>query len=64
MVVEVTYSENGAKIDFTTPKPLFPMPLPAGSEFDVTADGERFLINTPVKDAPPIIVLSNWAKAK
>lgn len=63
MVVDVAYSESGDQIDLTTPRPLFPEPLPPGSEFD-TVDGERFLINTPLQDAPPIIVLSNWSGTK
>ena len=31
---------------------------------NVAADGERFLINTPQEEAPPIYILSNWARAK
>jgi dipeptidyl aminopeptidase/acylaminoacyl peptidase len=64
MVVDVTYSQGGDQIDLAEARPLFPTPLPAGSEFEVTADGERFLMNTPLKEAPPIVILTNWNKAK
>jgi hypothetical protein len=64
MVSAVTLSANGEILDIMPPVPLFPSALPAGSEFEVTADGERFLINTPLEEAPPIFVLSNWPRAK
>jgi hypothetical protein len=43
------------------PKPLFQtrlLPPLSGREYDVTADGLRFLINQPVD--PPITVIVNW----
>jgi hypothetical protein len=35
------------------------------SNYDVTADGRRFLVKMPVQDvaAAPIHVLSNWVEA-
>ena len=64
MVVAVTFSENGGVV-CGTPAPLFPAALPIGSEYDAAADGQRFLVNRPVRaDTPPIIVLSNWNHAK
>ncbi|HEY7113674.1 MAG TPA: protein kinase, partial [Thermoanaerobaculia bacterium] len=48
-----------------TPKPLFV--LPEGSDFgwDVTADGERFLVNAPVikSSSVPLNVIGNWTAA-
>jgi hypothetical protein len=43
------------------PKPLFQLP-PGVIGFDVTADGERFLIGAPVaQNAPaPFTVVLNW----
>ena len=32
----------------------------AGSQYDVTADGERFLINTATEGVLPITVAINW----
>ena len=66
MVVAVTFSANGQTIEIGTPAPLFPAALPVGSEFEVSNDGRRFLINRPVgsADAAPITVLSNWARGK
>jgi hypothetical protein len=41
------------------PHVLFENP---GSNFDVTADGQRFLVGVPAREAPPapIIVVLNW----
>jgi eukaryotic-like serine/threonine-protein kinase len=66
MIAAVTFSENGQAVQLGTPAPLFPAALPAGSEFEVANDGQRFLINRPAgpADAAPISVLSNWTRAK
>jgi hypothetical protein len=64
MVAPVSPLSNDQAIEFGEPRPLFDKPLRQGDEFDVSPDGERFLINAPVEDAPPIIVLSNWPRAK
>lgn len=62
-------------VEFTNGKPAPPRPLfqarvsPSGnpylSNYDVTADGRRFLLKVPVQDvtAAPIHVLSNWMAA-
>jgi eukaryotic-like serine/threonine-protein kinase len=59
-------------VDFSTgapsaPKPLFPVRVvapgrPYLSNYDVTADGERFLVKVPVHDmtSAPLHVLTNW----
>ncbi|HEX4998201.1 MAG TPA: hypothetical protein VFY29_08250 [Terriglobia bacterium] len=62
MVVTAETGANGDQktIEFGTPKPLFPSPLPPGAEYDTAKDGDRFLIVAPVEETPPIIVLSNW----
>jgi len=46
-----------------TPKPLFQLPEGAGFGWDVTADGERFLVNVPVvkSSAVPLNVIMNWS---
>jgi hypothetical protein len=49
------------------PKRLFPTRLNTGTglrNYDVTADGQRFLLNEPVADADnvPITVIVNWPK--
>jgi eukaryotic-like serine/threonine-protein kinase len=59
----------GAVIDAGTPIELFqasPREMVATSEmaaYDVTKDGQRFLINTQVKgaDTPPMSVILNWS---
>ena len=50
-----------------TPKPLFQTSLaaaPALRDYDVTPDGQRFLLNQPVAEpgGPPITVIVNWPK--
>ncbi len=60
---------SGAKPSFEpgAPQPLFEADLPSGShalfEYDVTADGKRFLLNTVVggsPSAPLMNVTVNW----
>ena len=64
MVVPVTFPEGGG-VAFGTPAPLFPAAVPIGSEYDVSNDGQRFLINRPnPTNIAPIMVLSNWNQGK
>jgi hypothetical protein len=44
------------------PKPLFPLPEGAGGNWDVSADGERFLVNVPVlkSSSVPLSLVVNW----
>jgi Tol biopolymer transport system component len=55
---------TGAAFEAGTPKALFVTSLKnaAGSRYDVTPDGQRFLVNRPVADesAPPITLVQNW----
>jgi hypothetical protein len=57
----------GATFDFETPKALFKTRMltgmiQSGIEYDVTADGQRFLIGTMVGEAnaTPVSVILNW----
>jgi serine/threonine protein kinase len=64
MVVEVT---AGTVFQLGTPEPLF-QPPPAGismlsmplTQWDVTSDGNRFLLPTQGADATPFTVVLNW----
>jgi hypothetical protein len=58
MSVSMTRSSDGQDIVPGKAESLFT--LKPGSEFEVAADN-RFLINAPIEEAPPILVLSNWA---
>ena len=66
MAVSVT---AGANFDADPPVALFqatprqPVTSTDQSVYDVTRDGQRFLINTPVKqvEAPPMSVVLNWS---
>jgi len=48
-----------------TPVPLFQLPEGAGFGWDVSADGERFLLNVPVlkSSSVPLNLVLNWASA-
>jgi Tol biopolymer transport system component len=61
MAAPITLS--GARVDVGTPVPLFSVP-PGASQYDVTADGQRFLFDTVVKEASPITILMNWKGPK
>jgi len=47
-----------------TPRPLFRLPEGASS-WDVSSDGERFLVNVPVikSSSVPLSVVANWSAA-
>ena len=64
-------SDGGAdrasgQLETDTPSVLFPLPpgphryLTNAAPYAVARDGQRFLINTSVEEAPPITVLLNW----
>ncbi len=64
-VMAVGISETNNELDVGIPQPLFRMALrtePQRSGFDVTADGQRFLVSTLVDDAlsAPITWVLNW----
>jgi len=62
--------QGDAALEIGTPVPLFRPRLLNGpnagigfrAQYDVTRDGQRFLLNVPVEDAPtpPITVVLNW----
>jgi Tol biopolymer transport system component len=64
----VALNTSGATVEPGTPRPLFKTRMLTGmiqsaSEYDVTADGQRFLIGTTVNEAnsTPVIVMLNWS---
>ena len=57
---------DGSEFEFATPKPLFKTrmlsPMITFHEFDVSPDGQRFLIGTMIgqtSSAPPTVI-TNW----
>jgi eukaryotic-like serine/threonine-protein kinase len=67
MAVDVTFGEV---VQIGKPTPLFEIPTGAGqrtfvsSEYDVSADGKRFIISIPVQAVgAPITVVMNWLQA-
>ena len=66
MAVPVESSENGFRAT-ASPKALFPTRLrfdELDRQYDVTADGKRFLLNQRLSDSSetPITVIVNWPK--
>ena len=59
--------KTGSSVEAGVPKVLFELeqPLPSLSTFDVTADGQRFIMPIPAEEDanPPIIVVTNWQEA-
>jgi Tol biopolymer transport system component len=64
-IVSVDVTTNGRSLDVGLPKRLFSPTAGAGS-WDVTRDGQRFLLLVPVEDlsADPITVIVNWSATK
>jgi len=66
-LMSVEVSTTGVSFQAGVPKPLFKAPAPVllgvviGDNWDVTADGQRFLVNT-IEDSnlQPITVVLNW----
>jgi Tol biopolymer transport system component len=63
----VALQSSGTKFDFAPPQVLFKtrMLTPTsqwGIEYDVTADGQRFLIGTQVGEPSPVSVILNWTE--
>ena len=59
--------KTGSSFEAGVPKVLFDLdqPQPRLNNFDVTADGQRFIMPIPTEDNanPPIIVVTNWQEA-
>jgi Tol biopolymer transport system component len=56
---------TGTTFELETPKSLFQVRIrndPSGRHYDVSADGQRFLVNAPLveEDSPPITLVQNW----
>ena len=60
MAVPIRFNGNSSTIDIGKPIALFTTRPQSG--YDVTPDGQRFLLNTSLADAPtpPITVILNW----
>ena len=70
MSVPIRLSANTQTMEPGAPVPLFPthvngaLTYPFNQQYDVSQDGQRFLMNTIIEEAPtPITVILNW-KAK
>ena len=64
-LIAVNVKAGGEGIDVSVQKRLFPLHIvPEDYTYGVTADGQRFLVNTVVSDtSQPIVVVSNWTAA-
>jgi Tol biopolymer transport system component len=56
---------TGNGVQAGTPEPLFQLPEGTGPGWDVSPDGERFLLNVPVikSSSVPLTLVANWAAA-
>ena len=61
----VTVRENGGALEFGNPQPLFNLvPRWRSRSYDVTADGQRFLVNSLAdQPSPTVRVIANWEHA-
>jgi Tol biopolymer transport system component len=65
-LMSAAIKKGGSEFEFDTPKPLFKTRMlghfASTHEFDVSPDGQRFLIGTLIGDskAPPPTVIYNW----
>jgi Tol biopolymer transport system component/tRNA A-37 threonylcarbamoyl transferase component Bud32 len=62
-LVAVEVDTQGDTFDHRTPEPLFPVNIRTylqRSSYDVTADGQRFLVNSLSADNAPITWVLNW----
>ncbi|MEO8677823.1 MAG: protein kinase [Vicinamibacterales bacterium] len=64
MLVSVPVKGTGAHFEAGQPTPLFRMETQPsnGSVYDVTSDGQRFIVNAPIpsKVPPHLVVIVNW----
>ena len=69
MAVPIRIASNSQTIEAGSPASLFAthvgpaLSYPNNQQYDVYPDGQRFLMNTIIEEAPPITVILNW-KAK
>jgi serine/threonine protein kinase len=63
-VMSVDVNASGDKLEFGIPKTLFDAPPPLDPYYDVTPDGQKFLLIVPNQDASisaPLTVVLNWS---
>ena len=66
-MMAVALQPGGATLEFEPPKALFKTRMlmglvQSGTDYDVTADGQRFLIGTQVGESSPVTVFLHWTE--
>jgi len=59
----VTLATAGSSLNVSLPHELFPLPLggvTGPNPFEVTPDGQRFLVSEPAASSEPLTVIVNW----
>jgi Tol biopolymer transport system component/predicted Ser/Thr protein kinase len=58
----VTLKSSGTSLDASLPRELFTLPpsLPGPTPYEVTADGQRFLVSDVAANSEPLNVIVNW----
>ncbi len=62
-IMAVAVKPDAPSFEAAAPRPLFDVPFTGAGlrdRFAVTRDGQRFLVNLPLKPAEPVRVLVNW----
>jgi eukaryotic-like serine/threonine-protein kinase len=61
-LMAVDLKPRADSIEASAPRGLFPLPTPTINfiPYDVTADGQRFLVQAPPEQASPLTVVVNW----
>jgi hypothetical protein len=61
-VISVAIDIGDDSVEAGSPRTLFELPQGTGLGWDVSADGERFLINVPVikSSSVPLTLVVNW----
>jgi hypothetical protein len=67
-MMAVALKPSTTTFEFEPPKALFKTRMftgriQSGIEYDVTADGQRFLIGTQVGEPSPVSVILNWTES-
>jgi Tol biopolymer transport system component len=62
-LVAAEVKPSGAALEVGSSKELFSVKLTGSFDYDVTADGNRFLVNSRIEgEVPPITVVLNWPR--
>ena len=60
-MMAVAVNSSGGSMELGTARPLFgSIPPPLGHVYDVSKDGQRFLVRVEVQADEPLTLVQNW----